>query len=617
MSVNILVEPNIVGDYYGEYLNLIKTYANNKRSSIFVKYFKINKEQSSYDTTKATFDRFNESKIYYDIYDYTPLYNFGAIVNETAEQSDLAGQMIHSFSSAVVYTIEEPNVDDLIVIEYNPNTKTKNEIFIVTNVRLSMAAKNTDIDANWYELTLENAPINDIHNIKINERFVYLSTKEQNIPHADYIVIVNEVNKLDSLLEDLKSSFDKSKELYHYDYGSSIDEIIFNNSGLNDITINGIYNGTTNETYIVEIDSIGETDTFKWSDDNGSTWTNAVDLTTTIYDLSSGIRVKFNSITGHAVSSRWTFNVYYSYTGNVTFGGQLDDAVFTGTYTSDISKDYIVEIDNNATLYVQDNVGWSGPYSHWIWNGSSHRFRGGYRYQSDIQFKAGVTYNLSFTANSPSGQGYYLGWSEDQGSNWNWTLFVTAYPWTQFEYKEIEFTPTVNTDTGWIGVQKGGSLLMTFYSFKLSVLGLDNDTFQWSDDDGSTWTENIEIDPSQQQLLNNGINVQFSATEGHLIGDRWEFSTIPRTSIISLSLNYELYNLLAVRKHFNRSFLNKYLPYGYKCYINEYLDYDITIPSDELVEKHDTTATTSTILDYTDPINIIDMVKLLTDFTGF
>ena len=79
MSINILTEPNIVGTYYGEYLDLIKTYANNKRSSIFVKYLKINKELSLHDDTKATYSKFAEHV--YDIYDYSHCIHCGKIIS--------------------------------------------------------------------------------------------------------------------------------------------------------------------------------------------------------------------------------------------------------------------------------------------------------------------------------------------------------------------------------------------------------------------------------------------------------------------------------------------------------------------------------------------------------
>lgn len=84
----------------------------------------------------------------------------------------------------------------------------------------------------------------------------------------------------------------------------------FNGTGINDITTAGTYVGGTNRTYVVKIDSVGATDTFKWSNDGGSTYPHtAISMTGSLQDLEYGIRINFKAITGHTLNDEWTINV--------------------------------------------------------------------------------------------------------------------------------------------------------------------------------------------------------------------------------------------------------------------------------------------------------------------
>jgi phage tail sheath gpL-like len=49
------------------------------------------------------------------------------------------------------------------------------------------------------------------------------------------------------------------------------------------------------------------------------------------------------------------------------------------------------------------------------------------------------------------------------------------------------------------------------------------DTFNWSDNDGSTWTSAVAMTGSPQ-LLSNGVSVDFAATTGHTDEDSWTFN---------------------------------------------------------------------------------------------
>jgi hypothetical protein len=62
--------------------------------------------------------------------------------------------------------------------------------------------------------------------------------------------------------------------------------------------------------YVVEIDSTGAVDTFKWSDDGGSTWAaTGIAITAEPQTLNNGVTVTFEAITGHVLGDSWTFYI--------------------------------------------------------------------------------------------------------------------------------------------------------------------------------------------------------------------------------------------------------------------------------------------------------------------
>lgn len=70
--------------------------------------------------------------------------------------------------------------------------------------------------------------------------------------------------------------------------------------GLDDFSISGTYTGISSKIYIVQIDSIGATDTFRWSNNNGKTWyATDVDITSSAQFLEEGVSITFTNVTGH------------------------------------------------------------------------------------------------------------------------------------------------------------------------------------------------------------------------------------------------------------------------------------------------------------------------------
>ena len=84
------------------------------------------------------------------------------------------------------------------------------------------------------------------------------------------------------------------------------------NAVLDDLTAGGTFNGTVADDidYKVEIDANDTPDTFKWSDDGGSTWdAEDVNITGSAQTLNNGITVTFDANDGHTTGDYWEFTV--------------------------------------------------------------------------------------------------------------------------------------------------------------------------------------------------------------------------------------------------------------------------------------------------------------------
>ena len=88
---------------------------------------------------------------------------------------------------------------------------------------------------------------------------------------------------------------------------SAVGDPAFTGSGLDDLSTGG--NPTTGKSYKVEIDGTGTPDTFKWSDDGGTTWNaTGVSITGNAQSLSAGVTITFGATTGHTLGDYWTFS---------------------------------------------------------------------------------------------------------------------------------------------------------------------------------------------------------------------------------------------------------------------------------------------------------------------
>lgn len=87
--------------------------------------------------------------------------------------------------------------------------------------------------------------------------------------------------------------------------------LTFSGAGLDDMkhgSNSRFTNVDTDINYKVEIDGTGTPDTFKWSDDGGSTWdATTVAITGADQDLNNGVTIRFGATTGHTATNAWTW----------------------------------------------------------------------------------------------------------------------------------------------------------------------------------------------------------------------------------------------------------------------------------------------------------------------
>ena len=96
------------------------------------------------------------------------------------------------------------------------------------------------------------------------------------------------------------------KRIMAYDVAGMLSTPLMTGSGSDDLTANGT--PTSAKSFKVVIDSVGASDTFKWSDDGGVNYNaTLVTITGAAQALSAGISITFSSATGHTLDDFWYF----------------------------------------------------------------------------------------------------------------------------------------------------------------------------------------------------------------------------------------------------------------------------------------------------------------------
>lgn len=211
-----IYDPQLVKSYHEEYLGLIKYYMNAKRSSSFIRYYNVDRDKSVFDDKlEASYDIYHNSGIRFNIYDFTPSYYLAPIVNASSNVQDLRGQMMDAQTSIVTYTIEKPQIHDLIMF-YGP--VASGEIFRVSNFRTAVNAIHSDPQLHWFELELEYAPIINPGILKLSNHFVYDLSLEKYLTYENYQKFIKKIKDVEIIFEEIKHFYNPYYDLYEVDH---------------------------------------------------------------------------------------------------------------------------------------------------------------------------------------------------------------------------------------------------------------------------------------------------------------------------------------------------------------------------------------------------------------
>jgi len=133
----------------------------------------------------------------------------------------------------------------------------------------------------------------------------------------------------------------------------NITSTLFSGIGLNDATSGGTFSGGSDIDYKVEIDGTGTPDTFKWSDDGGSTWdATLVAIDGTAQTLNNGVTITFAATTGHTLADSWTFEGIIGV--KVTINGSINAGAWQ-----------IFDCAGSAYVVFGNNTGIKEVYPEW------------------------------------------------------------------------------------------------------------------------------------------------------------------------------------------------------------------------------------------------------------
>ena len=124
------------------------------------------------------------------------------------------------------------------------------------------------------------------------------------------------------------------------------DDLVFNGSGLEDMSVGEAYTGADVTTYVVRIDSTGTPDTFKWMR-TGESWHNGIAITGAAQTLDRGFTITFAATTSHTLNDQWSQAIV----GSAVMGlfdfvlANENEFIVRGTKHGQIWKDDTTELD--------------------------------------------------------------------------------------------------------------------------------------------------------------------------------------------------------------------------------------------------------------------------------
>lgn len=220
----VLDEPRLIQEYSSELFRLVNFYSNLKRTAIFVKYYNLAMNESPRkDVTLETYDDYIKVQNMWNIYELTPVQIIGAIQNTPENAVDLKGQSILSATTMQLYTIENPRIGDLVTF-YKP--AESEEVLRVVGIRMQLNSNYSTEPMKFYEVDLESAPIkySNVPQLLKNNHFVYDLTIERNVEYTYYKEYIQQMKKLEELVDQLKPYYLHQHDFYGAD-GMAVREV--------------------------------------------------------------------------------------------------------------------------------------------------------------------------------------------------------------------------------------------------------------------------------------------------------------------------------------------------------------------------------------------------------
>lgn len=145
-----------------------------------------------------------------------------------------------------------------------------------------------------------------------------ITTTSQWSDAGDYIYANNSTNSFNVVVTDdafVGIGTNSPQGELHVSNPSEFAGVTFTGTGLNDLIIDpSSYNGTGNTDYIVIVTNPGPTpNVIKWSNDNGSTWTENIDMAYAGIVVGNGVSIGFTNLSGHIYNDEWSFTVGESF----------------------------------------------------------------------------------------------------------------------------------------------------------------------------------------------------------------------------------------------------------------------------------------------------------------
>lgn len=180
----------------------------------------------------------------------------------------------------------------------------------------------------------------------------------------------------------------------------------FTGGGLDDMIIGGTYSGTTSLQYKIEIDGEGTPDTFKWSDDGGSTWdATTVNITGAAQTLNNGITITFAATTGHTEGEDWTFTATHGY-HKLDFINTKLVGTASGAFTA---GEVLEQAVSGAKGVFDETVGSGATAQHFVYRITTTQF-------NTTNVVTGATSGETVTPSSVTAPPHWLKWTLTDGS---------------------------------------------------------------------------------------------------------------------------------------------------------------------------------------------------------